>query len=88
MKSGFRLLQARIISIARAKVQDGHFTERGLARHLGVSQPHMHNVLSGARPVTPELLERMLRGFRLALLDLYSAEELRENLQSRLRNGD
>jgi transcriptional regulator with XRE-family HTH domain len=89
MKGHFHVLQARILSVARAKLQDGHFTERGLARHLGVSQPHIHNVLCGVRPVTPQLLEIMLDGFQLSLLDLFTGDELRQHLQSRARrHGD
>lgn len=77
------MLQTRAVAMARAHIRDGQFTERGLARHLGISQPHMHNVLCGARAVTPQLLEALLRGFRMSLLDLFTTEELEQHLHVR-----
>lgn len=76
----YRTLQHRMLDIARATVRNGDFTERGLARHLGISQPHLHNLLCGARALTPAVLEVMLRGMRLSLLDLFTTDELRRHL--------
>ena len=55
---------------------NGDFTERGLARILGVSQPQMHNVLKGARKLTPELADRLLARLGIDLLDLLEASEI------------
>jgi len=86
-KPQFALVQQRILDVARARVRNGEFTERGLARHLGISQPHMHNVLAGVRPLTAPLLDAMLRGFGISLLDLFSADELHRHLAARERRG-
>lgn len=83
MPGAFRTLQSRALAIVRARVRNGEFTERGLARRLGISQSHLHNVLAGVRPLTPEMLDVILRGFGMSLLDLFAAEELRQHLQAR-----
>jgi plasmid maintenance system antidote protein VapI len=83
----YQTLPRRILDIAREKVRNGEFTERGMAKHLGVSQSHMHNVLAGVRPLTPELLDSMLRGFGMSLLDLFNPEELRQHLAARERRA-
>lgn len=62
------------------KIRNGEFTERGLARILGVSQPQLHNVLKGARPLKPEFADCLLRYFKIGVLDLVEAREL--SLQS------
>ncbi|HZU25886.1 MAG TPA: XRE family transcriptional regulator [Bryobacteraceae bacterium] len=85
MRHDFHGLESRIVSLVRGKVQDGQFTERGLARKLGISQPHIHNVLCGRRRVTPDLLDIVLSGFHLTVLDLFTAEELRRHVQLRAR---
>ena len=86
-KPQFSLMQRRILDIARAKVRNGEFTERGLARHLGISQPHMHNLLAGVRPLTAPLLDLMLQGFEISLLDLFSLDELRRHMAVREKRG-
>jgi hypothetical protein len=56
-KMDFQLLQIRLIAHIKARVRNGDGTERSLARLSGISQPHMHNVLKGARVFSPELAE-------------------------------
>lgn len=51
-------------------VRNGEVTERGLALRAGVSQSHVHNVLKGARPMTPYLADRLLREFNMTVIDL------------------
>ena len=65
----FRLLQIRLIAHIKARVRNGDGTERSLARLSGISQPHMHNVLKGARVFSPELADQVLRRLRIDLLD-------------------
>jgi plasmid maintenance system antidote protein VapI len=79
----FEGLTANLLEHARERVRNGDFTERGLARFLGVSQPHVHNVLKGVRPLTPELFDTMLKRFGLDLLDLYPEEEIDLHLARR-----
>ncbi|MFN7921706.1 MAG: helix-turn-helix transcriptional regulator [Bryobacteraceae bacterium] len=45
---------------AALRIRNGHWTERGLARRLNVSQAHIHNVLKGARGLTPDLADALL----------------------------
>lgn len=72
---GFHDLQFRLISFVVAKIRNGEFTERGLARMLGVSQPHLHNVLKGARPLKPEFADCLLEHFGIGVLDLIESQE-------------
>jgi hypothetical protein len=65
----FRELHQRLIDVARERVRAGEFTERGLARIAGVSQPHMHNVLKGIRSLSADAADRLLRALRLSIPD-------------------
>lgn len=73
---GFDELRQRLIRFVVGKILDGEFTERGLARQVGVSQPQLHNVLKGARALRPELGDTLLCHFNMTLLDLLSPAEL------------
>jgi hypothetical protein len=73
---GFDELRQRLIRFVVGKIRDGEFTERGLARQLGVSQPQLHNVLKGARVLKPELGDTLLSHLGMTLLDLLSPREL------------
>jgi hypothetical protein len=54
----------------REKVRNGVITERALARLIGMSQPHLHNVLKGTRTLGTEMIDRCLYQLRLSVLDL------------------
>jgi len=41
----FDLLRRRLIQSVRSRIHNGSMTERGLARSIGISQSHAHNVL-------------------------------------------
>jgi hypothetical protein len=75
-KVTFEMLQARVISCVNIRIKNGDFTERGLARMLGISQPQIHNVLKGARKLRPELADRLLRQLEMTVLDLFETPEL------------
>ncbi|MEP6536479.1 MAG: S24 family peptidase [Bryobacteraceae bacterium] len=62
--------QAMLVSNLRARVRNGEFTERGLARLVGVSQPHLHNILKGARILSTDIGDQILQKLNLSLLDL------------------
>jgi plasmid maintenance system antidote protein VapI len=70
----FADLMDSLIAVLRARVRNGEITERGLARMVDISQPHMHNVLKGTRSLSPELSDRVLRHLRLSVLDLIEKE--------------
>ena len=66
----FQLLQGRLIAHIRARVQNGEITERSLARLSGISQPHLHNVLKGARSLSPTVADKILPHLRIDLLEV------------------
>jgi transcriptional regulator with XRE-family HTH domain len=72
----FQTLQSRLLAAIRMKVRTGELTERRLARLTGISQPHIHNVLKGARELSPEIADLILRELKISLLDLVEHEEL------------
>lgn len=74
----------RLVDQVRSRLQNGEITERALARHLGLSQPHVNNVLRGRRKFSPEVADLLLKFFHFSLLDLYADVELRTNLHQRL----
>jgi len=69
----FRLLQTRLIAHVRARVRNGELSERGLARLTGISQPHIHNVLKGARLLSMDMADQILQSLRINLADLVTA---------------
>jgi len=71
----FKAIHVRLLAFVNARVQSGEFSERSLAKRLGVSQPQLHNVLKGARKLQPELADAMLTEFRISVLDLLTKEE-------------
>ena len=79
----FQDAQVRLIAHVRDRIHNGELTERGLARRIGMSQPHVHNVLKGVRNLSPELFDAILKYFQMSLLDLAPSEELEANLRRR-----
>jgi hypothetical protein len=69
-----------LTAVLRARVRNGEMTERGLARMVGVSQPHIHNVLKGVRVLSPELSDQILQHLRLSVLDLIERERIEAHL--------
>jgi hypothetical protein len=55
--------QAKLLAYVQDRIHNGEFTERGLARLIGISQPHVHNVLKGVRNLSAEILESILNIF-------------------------
>jgi len=66
----FETLQRRLLTRVRTSVTNGELTERGLARMIGISQPHMHHILKGVRALSLENADRILRRLDLTVLDL------------------
>ena len=79
----FEMLRGRLMGHLRTRVQNGEITERSLARLTGISQPHIHNVLKGAKILSQELEDQILTTLKISILDLFSLDELR----SQLNNG-
>lgn len=72
----FEELQNRLVVKMRQRVQNGEFTERGLARAVGISQVHIHNVLKGARTLSINLNDLILKRLGLTILDICTTAEL------------
>jgi plasmid maintenance system antidote protein VapI len=72
----FELLQLRLIAHVQLRVHRGELTERGLARHTGISQSHLHNMLKGARVLSPQMADILLHHLHITLLDLLDEDEL------------
>ena len=79
----FSALQGRLLRFLSLRIDNGEFTERGLARLIGISQPQFHNVLKGKRKLQTELADRILQKFDMGVLDLFQETELREQLIGR-----
>lgn len=71
-------LQRRFVALLRNRVRNGELTERGLARMVGVSQPHMHHVLHGKRSFSIATTDNMMRKLRVDVLDLIEPREWAE----------
>ncbi|MFN7936878.1 MAG: XRE family transcriptional regulator [Bryobacteraceae bacterium] len=56
----FHTLREALLDEIRTTISSGAFTERSLARFLGVSQPHLHNVLNGTRALTFHLADHII----------------------------
>ncbi len=72
----FQQLASRLVRYLNELVRRGEATERGLARLTGYSQPHVHNVLKGARGMNPELADSVMERMAIPLLSLLTQEEL------------
>ena len=73
---GFRCLAARLTRYLNELVRRGEISERGLARLSGYSQPHIHNVLKGARKMNLELADQIMELLGIPLLSLFTQKEL------------
>jgi hypothetical protein len=71
----FATLQERLLDSLKWRVRNGELTERRLAGMIGVSQPHMHNVLKGIRTLSPGIADRILRVMEMSVLDLATTED-------------
>lgn len=71
---GFHDLAGRLVERTRHAVRSGRFTERSLARLIGYSQPHVHNVLRGKRSLHPDFADALLEALSISALDLLAPE--------------
>ena len=68
--SSFRDLEGRLRERLAAKVRRGEISERQLALRAGYTQPHVHNVLKGARGLRLDLADALLESLEMSLRDL------------------
>jgi predicted XRE-type DNA-binding protein len=84
----FDVLRARLIQQVRLRINNGEFSERQLARVLGISQSQAHNVLKGARKLQMHLADRILTKLGLSAMDLLNEGELEAALRLRMTDWD
>jgi transcriptional regulator with XRE-family HTH domain len=75
MAVNFEVLQGLVIRYVTLRIRNGDCTERQLARLVGISQPQLHNVLKGARPLKQSLADALLNHFQIGLLDVLRERE-------------
>ncbi len=83
--TGFVELLERLKQALTERVRNGELTERGLARRVGLSQAHIHNVLNGKRILTSSVADRLMSELRLSLFDLVEADEFEKLLRRTCR---
>lgn len=71
----------------RYRLNNGEYTERSLARQIGISQPHVHNVLKGVRGFSTEFGDALMAGLDFSVLDLIETDELGTALEQRRPRG-
>jgi hypothetical protein len=81
----FQDAQLKLLAQVRDRIRNGELTERGFARLIGISQPHVHNVLKGVRKFSPQIFDSILKYFHISLLDLLPLDELQVYLQRQLQ---
>lgn len=72
----FGALHLRLLQIVKLRLDNGEFTERGLARVCGISQPQIHNLIKGARRLNQASADTLLAALNLSVLDLLTEAEL------------
>ena len=80
----FRELHARLLAAVRVRLTSGEISERRLAHLIGISQPHMHNVVKGVRFLSPEIADRIVRKLDISLLELFPRQEVESIWRNRL----
>jgi transcriptional regulator with XRE-family HTH domain len=84
----FEVLLAKVRREINHRIQNGECTERALARILGISQPHVHNVLKGIRRLQPQFADRFMEKFGISLIDLLQDSEILAVLETRSSHLD
>jgi len=76
-------IEERLLDNLRARVKRREISERRLALQAGFSQPHIHNVLKGARQLTTDVADRLMERLGLDLESLFETSELERVLPHR-----
>src|SRR5271157_5193322 len=72
----FATLFQRLLRRLRFQIAAGSLTVRRLAGQIGISQPHMQNMVGGKRAMTLEMADRLLAFLAISPLDLATGAEL------------
>jgi transcriptional regulator with XRE-family HTH domain len=71
----FSAMRSNLLEELRRRILNGEFTERSLARRIGVSQPHVHNVLAGVRTLSIELADHIVIHLEIPMGRLLPVEQ-------------
>lgn len=66
----FSEMHERLTDYVNSKVSNGEVSERALAKHAGISQPHLHNVLKGKRLFSFRSADSIMGVLSVSVLDL------------------
>ncbi len=80
---GFERLLQRLVRRLGLLLSNGEYTERGLARLTGISQPHLHHILAGKRSLTPHMADSILANLGWTAGELFTEEEADQVLLAR-----
>lgn len=83
VKPTFTVLKVRLIRVVNRRIHNGEFTERGLARILQISQPHLHHLLKQSRKLHADLADKLMLRLGLSILDLLDNSEVSAEFNSR-----
>ena len=81
---GLAELAARLLRLLNERVRRGEMSERSLARMLGYSQPHIHNVLHGRRGLTIDVADHILETLAIPLDALLGGSDAVERARGHL----
>ena len=76
-------MQSRLLDRIRMRLRNGEWTERGFARTVALSQPHINKVLKGTRTLSLESMDAIFHALAFSVLDLFTEQELRGELAKR-----
>ena len=82
----FETLYAQLLAFVDHRIRNGEFSERALAKLMGVSQPHFNNVRSGKRRLQKDLADTILERFHMTILDLLTLGDM-TSVAERLKSG-
>lgn len=77
----FQDSRLKLVTYILERVPIGDINERALARRIGISQPHAHNVRKGVRTLSPQIADFFLNAFHLPLPALASFCEIEKHLR-------
>jgi transcriptional regulator with XRE-family HTH domain len=83
-QTGFQGLQQRLLERLRLLIRNGEWTERRLARTVGLSQPHIHNLMKGTRQLTPAICDLLMLHLNIGIQDLVTLSKVEAELQGQV----
>jgi transcriptional regulator with XRE-family HTH domain len=72
---GFSELRNALVQDLLTRIRAGEFSERSLARRLGISQPHMHHILANKRQMSWELADHIVLVLKIDLQSYFPQDE-------------